>query len=107
MVDPDNGQVMQTAWFRSIKNYHNGKTVLDPAKKDPHEDDVGCAWVFSRLFKSPDSTAPDIQPRVRNTIHPDRFRRLTSQNLSHLVRHADQVANLRDLDKHLTDSAVL
>ena len=94
----------QTIWFRSVKNYHDGTTQLVPALADPDDDDMGCAWVFSRLFKT-NSGHTDIQPRTRNELHPHRFRKLIGQNLTHLVRRADHVKNLRDLDKHLADSA--
>ena len=94
----------QTIWFRSIKDYQANTTRLVPARADPEDDDAGCAWVFSRLFKT-NSTDADLQPTTRAELLPHRFRKLSGQNLAHLVRRADHVQNLRGIDKHLADSA--
>ena len=107
-TDNEVNGLYQTAWFRSIRNYHENSTMLVPQLQNPAEDDFGCAWVFSRLFKSPNATnASDIQPRIRGELHQHRFKKLSKQNLTHLIRKADQVEHLRELDKHLAHSTRL
>ena len=56
--------VSRTVWFTSIKNYHDNTTRLVPKLANPDVDDFGCAWVFSRLFKT-NSSDPDISPNPR------------------------------------------
>lgn len=98
----------ETPWFRSIKDFHADTVKLVPHLMNPADDDFGCAWIFSRLFKSPNANnAPNIQPRVRTELHPHRFKKLSEQNLTHLIRQADHMDNLLELDKHLADSAKL